>query len=238
MDRNKSVESYLFASDKERIIERGTEMGQKVILALKNSVEAFVNCDEALVKKIIEEDSEIDLMDEEIDLECLRSIATRQPVREELRFIFAVLKTTTDLERVGDHAVNIARRAESLGKRARTEADSTLIDMLDVAESMLRDALLAFKTSDGSASEEICRRDDELDIMYGDITSKLIDFAASNDAKDPGLMRVLFAQMMVARYLERVGDHSTNIAERVYFMDKGKALLPERRDGQLGRDRG
>ena len=184
MDKNKTVESYLFASDKERVVERVTEMGQKVISALKDSVEAFINCDETLVKKIIEDDNEIDSMDEEIDLECLRSIAMRQPVREELRFIFAVLKTTTDLERIGDHAVNIARQAEALGKRSRTAADAVLFDMLDVAAAMLRDALSAFKTSDGDASEEICRRDEQIDIMDQNLSSKLIDLAASHKTND------------------------------------------------------
>ena len=224
MDRNKAVESYLFASDKERVVELVAEMGQRVISTLKDSIEAFVKCDEALVQKIIDGDSEVDSMDEEIDLECLRSIATRQPVREELRFIFAVLKTTTDLERVGDHAVNIARQAESLGKRPPTAEDSILFDMLDVTAAMLRDALTAFRTSDGDASEEICRRDYQVDYMYDDLTLKLVNLAASHKTKDVGAVRVIFAQMMAARYLERVGDHCKNIAERVYFMDKGRKL--------------
>ena len=227
MDRNKSVESYLFTSDKERVAERVAAMGEKIISALKNSMEAFINCDVALVEKIIKEDNEIDSIDEEIDLECLRSIAMRQPVREELRFIFAMLKTTTDLERIGDHAVNIARQAESLGMRASTEADSTLADMLDIAAAMLRDALLALKTSDGGSSEEICRRDDLLDSMYEKLTSKLIGIATSHQTRDLSVIRITFAQMMVARDLERVGDHCTNIAERVYFVDKGKNLVKE-----------
>ncbi|MCL2010149.1 MAG: phosphate signaling complex protein PhoU [Synergistaceae bacterium] len=225
MYRNKSVESYLFASDKERVVERVMEMWQKIISALRDSVEAFINCDETLMGKVIDGDREINSMDEEIDLECLRSIAMRQPVREELRFIFAVLKTTTDLERIGDHAVNIARQAESLGKRANTEEDSILSDMLDLASAMLRDTLAAFKTSDGGASEEICRRDDQLDAMYDKLSSRLIGLAASHESNDSGVARVTFAQFMAARYLERVGDHCTNIAERIYFMDKGKNLV-------------
>ena len=227
MDRNKAVESYLFASDKERVVERVMAMGQKIISALKDSMEAFIRCDEALVGKIIEGDREINSLDEEVDLECLRSIAMRQPVREELRFMFAILKITTDLERIGDHAVNIARQAESLGKRANTDADSMLADMLDVAAAMLRDALLALKTSDGSSSEEICRRDEQLDIMYEKLILKLTDLAASHNTKNSSVVRLIFAQMMVARDLERVGDHCTNIAERVYFMDKGKNLTKD-----------
>lgn len=224
MDRNKAVESYLFASDKERVVGRVTEMGQKVISALNGSIEAFLTCDEVLAEKIIDGDYEIDLMDEEIDLECLRSIAMRQPVREELRFIFAVLKTTTDLERLGDHAVDIALQARSLGKRVNTAADSLLADMFEIAAAMLRDALLAFKTSDGSASEEICRRDDLLDNMYEELSLQLVNLSASHETKDSDMMRLILAQIMVAHDLERVGDHSTNIAERVYFMDKGMHL--------------
>ena len=227
MDRNKTVESYLFTSDKERVIERLAEMGRKVLSALRNSMEAFINYDEALVNKILEGDRAINSMDEEIDLECLRSIAMRQPVREELRFIFSMLKTTTDLERIGDHAVNIARQAASLGKRANTEIDSTLTDMLNIAAAMLQDALSALKTLDGNASEEICRRDDQLDTMHENLTSKFIDLAASQETKHSSTVRLVFAQMMVARDLERVGDHCTNIAERVYFVDKGKNLTKD-----------
>ena len=231
MDRNKAVESYLFASDKERVVERVTEMGQKAVAAVKNSMEAFLNCDEAKAQKVIEGDREINLMDEEIDLDCLRSIAMRQPVRDELRFIFAVLKTTTDIERVGDHSVNIANWVGKLGKRASTAVDSMLADMFDVALAMVRDALIAFRASDGGVSEEICRRDDQLDIMYDNIASKLLDLAASHENNDYAAVRVIFAQIMVARSLERIGDHSTNIAERVYFMDKGKSMAKNNDDG-------
>jgi phosphate transport system protein len=220
------VESYLFASDRDRIVKRVMEMGQKAIEALRDAVDAFVNSDSALADRVIGGDADIDAIDEEIDLECLRSIAMRQPVRDELRFIFAVLKTTTDLERAGDHAVNIARWAKNVGRRQNTAADSTLTDMMDVATSMLRDALRAFKDADGGTSEEICRRDDQLDAMYEDLSSQLIELAAFK-AKDVSAVRAIVAQMWVARYLERVGDHSTNIAERVYFVDRGKNLAKE-----------
>ena len=235
MDRDKTVESYLFTSDKELVAERVTEMGRKTVSALKKSMEAFVNCNLDLVGTILEEDNKIDAMDEEIDLECLRSIAMRQPVREELRFIFAMLKTTTDLERIGDHAVNIAHQTANLGKRANTEADSVLLDMLDIAAAMLRDALIALRTSDGDSSEEICRRDGVLDMLYERVTHSLIEFAASRETKDSALMRVIFAQMMVARDLERVGDHCTNIAERVYFVAKGKNLAKEASTKEAGK---
>jgi len=235
LDRDKTVESYLFTSDKELVAERVTEMGRKTVSALKKSMEAFVNCNLDLVGTILEEDNKIDAMDEEIDLECLRSIAMRQPVREELRFIFAMLKTTTDLERIGDHAVNIAHQTANLGKRANTEADSVLLDMLDIAAAMLRDALIALRTSDGDSSEEICRRDGVLDMLYERVTHSLIEFAASRETKDSALMRVIFAQMMVARDLERVGDHCTNIAERVYFVAKGKNLAKEASTKEAGK---
>ncbi|MDR1979873.1 MAG: phosphate signaling complex protein PhoU [Synergistaceae bacterium] len=224
MDRNKSVESYLYASDKKRIIELVTKMGSMVDSALKNALEAFIEANALLAEKIIAGDDEVDAMEGQVDLECLRSIAMRQPVREELRFIFAVLKTITDLERIGDESVNIARWVVELRKYPRAAVNPTLIDMWDISRAMLRDALNAFKSSDGNLSEELCRRDDQLDRMYEDVFGEFIDLMASYKTNDVNMVRAVAGQMWIARHLERIGDHVTNIAERVYFMDKGETL--------------
>ncbi|MDR1885267.1 MAG: hypothetical protein LBQ56_03260, partial [Synergistaceae bacterium] len=109
LDKYKPVESYLFASDKGRILELVMRMGSMAASALSGSIEALCRADEALALAIREGDRELDAIEHEIDLECLRSIAMRQPVRGELRFIFAAIKTITDLERIGDESGNIAK---------------------------------------------------------------------------------------------------------------------------------
>ncbi|MDR3254743.1 MAG: phosphate signaling complex protein PhoU [Synergistaceae bacterium] len=227
MDKNKSVESYLYASDKRRVVELVMKMGGMVEAALGDSMNAFITEDETLAEKVMTGDDEVNEMENEIDIECLRSIAMRQPVRDELRFIFAVLKTITDLERIGDEAVNIARRVIDLRKDHWTEASSTLIGMMGIAGTMLRDAMEAFRASDGSMCVEICRRDEQLDKNYSHVFDEFIDLIASFEKKDTQKIRAITNQMLIARHLERIGDHVQNIAERVYFMDKGQLLPSE-----------
>ena len=228
MDRNRSVESYLYTSDKERIVQYVMKMGLMSASALRDVLDAFIEANEAWAQKIMTGDDEIDAAEREIDLECLRSIAMRQPVRQELRFIFAVLKTITDLERIGDEAVNIARWVIELKKYPRTTVNPTLIDMIDVAGAMLRDALAAFKTSNGDMCAEICRRDELLDNAYVSVFNEYIDLMASPLTRATSTIRAVAGQMFIARHLERVGDHVTNIAERVYFMDKGELLTKDK----------
>lgn len=226
-DSRKAVETYLFASDKQRIVDLVLEMGLKTADALKLSVDALVAVDLEAAAKIVEGDDAIDSMEETIDLECLRSIAMRQPVRDDLRFIFAVFKTVIDLERIGDQAVNIAKWIIELKKYPWLEITPIIPEMRDVAESMLRDTMTAFKNSDGGACVDIYRRDDILDKNYSSIFNSYIDRMASYTG-DTNIVSALTGQMWIARHLERVGDHVTNIAERVYFMDKGETLTHHR----------
>ncbi|MDR2527844.1 MAG: phosphate signaling complex protein PhoU [Synergistaceae bacterium] len=218
------VEAYLYSSDRDRIVALVLKVGGKVTEALKGSVDALVARDSELARKIVRDDDDVDAMEQEIDHECLRAIAMRQPVREDLRFIFAVLKTITDLERIGDQAVNIARWALELKKYPYSETNPLIPAMRDTAEGMLRDVLEAFRALNGDLSVEICRRDNQIDRMYSRVFNEFIGLMASYSSNDKGLIRFAAGQMWVARHLERVGDHITNIAERVYFVAKGQVL--------------
>jgi phosphate transport system protein len=224
LDKYKSVESYLFASDKERILELVMKMGSMAALALSCSIDALCRADESLAQAVVDGDDEIDLIEREIDLECLRSIAMRQPVRAELRLIFATIKTITDLERIGDESVNIAKWVIKLKGYPKVAVNPILIEMKDVAEGMLLDALLAFKACDGDMSADICLRDNRLDSIYSDVLSEFIETMSSIGKNRISDIPALAGQMWITRHLERIGDHVTNIAERVYFMDKGEAL--------------
>lgn len=238
MDINKPVESYLYASDKKRIVELVMKMGEMAKVALNCSIDAFTAGDELMAQKVVDGDYEINDMENTIDLECLRSIAMRQPVRDELRFIFAVLKTITDLERIGDEAVNIARRVIELKRDDWTEASPMLASMRDIADVMLRDAMEAFRTSDGNICLDICRRDEQLDADYSKVFDEFIGLMASFKKRDTKKVHAITCQMWIARHLERIGDHAKNIAERVYFMDKGEILgsktRPEKKPDSMG----
>lgn len=208
------------------------KMGAMAANALKNAVDALVSGDTELARSVVMGDDEIDAMEKEIDYECLRSIAMRQPVREELRFVFAVLKTITDLERIGDQSVNIADWTLELKKYPSIETNPVIPEMANIAETMLRDALTAFRTSDAGLSVEICRRDERVDRMYSDVFNEFIELMASHETKNTNIVRIGVGQMWVARHLERVGDHITNMAERVYFMTTGETLVQKWKDAK------
>ena len=224
MSEKKTVEAWLYSADKERIIDLVLKMGAVAADTLKNSIDSLLTKDVELARAIIRGDDEIDALEKKIDNECLRSIAMRQPVREELRFIFAVLKTITDIERIGDQAVNIAGWTLDLKNHPEFEVNPAILEMGNMAEHMLRDVLTAFRTSDVELAGEICRRDDHLDRMCAEAFNEFIDLMASRRPKNTAVVRIEAGQMLAARYLERVGDHVTNIAERVYFMITGETL--------------
>ena len=223
MNEKRTVETWLYSADKERIVALVLKMGNMAAEALKNAVDSLLTEDAELARTVIRGDDALDDMEKEIDHECLRSIAMRQPVREELRFVFAVLKTITDIERIGDQAVNIAEWALEL-KKHPSDVNPAISEMRDITELMLRDALRAFKTSDVELAKKICRCDDQLDRMYAEVFDEFIELMATNDKKNTAIVRIGTGQMWVARHLERVGDHVTNIAERVIFMATGKTL--------------
>ena len=224
MNRKKTVEAWLYSTDKERIVGLVLKMGTMAAEALNNAVDSLIEKDIELARAIVNGDDEVDAMEKEIDHECLRSIAMRQPVREELRFIFAVLKIITDIERVGDQAVNIAQWTLKLKKYPRNDINPAISEMKDIVKSMLRDVLTAFKTFDAELAENICGRDDHLDKVYAEVFDEFLELMASNETKDMNVVRTCAGQMWVARHLERVGDHTTNIAERICFIATGETL--------------
>ena len=122
--KNAEIQSILYESDRERIVSLVVEMGKSASSLLENAVFAFLNHDAALARKVVEDDDLIDAMESQVDQECLGSIAMRSPAKEELYFILAVLKIITDLERIGDQAVNIAEKASGWGRKCPTRAGS------------------------------------------------------------------------------------------------------------------
>jgi phosphate transport system protein len=160
----------------------------------------------------------------EIDALVLRILALRQPVAYDLRLLATALKLVTDLERIGDEAVNIAERAEEDHGQAKDLARSNLKAMADQAQQMLRDALDAFVEGDVTRAEQVRLGDDAVDALYGQTLRDMMTFMQSNHSEIPGAIRVI----KVAKYIERVADHATNIAEEVIFMVRGEDVRHER----------
>jgi phosphate transport system regulatory protein PhoU len=163
----------LRSADRERILAMVAEMGELAVTAVEEAVHALQAQDDARCDKVISGDDAVDELEHRIDQECLASIALRQPVREDLRFVFAVLKSIADLERIGDQAVNIAEKAKVLNRAPLVKPLVDIPRMKDICVAMVRDALKAAREGDSSLAEEVCRRDAELDRLKEMISEEL-----------------------------------------------------------------
>jgi phosphate transport system protein len=207
-----------FESELRELRANTLAMGARCERSLRLALDAFWDSSAELAGEVKELDRLIDRDEMEIDALVLRILALRQPVAYDLRLLAAALKLVTDLERIGDEAVNIAERAEEDHGAARDLARSNLKSMADSAQQMLRDALDAFVEGDVARAEQVLRGDDTVDELYGQTLRDMMSFMKDNHDQIPGAIRVI----KVAKYIERVADHATNIAEEVIFMVRGE----------------
>jgi phosphate transport system protein len=203
-----------------RLRERLLLMGAKVEEMIESSMKALVKRDSLLAQELISRDKQINRLEIEIDDACLRILARRQPVASDLRFITIALKLVTDLERIGDLCVNICERVLELNEEPPLKPYLDLPRMAEVAQGMVRDALDAFVAADAGRAEQVIARDNALDAYYADIFRVLLTYMM----EDPRNIYRATRVQSIAKYLERVGDHATNLAEMVVFMVGGKDI--------------
>lgn len=165
-------------------------------------------------------DNQIDRMELSIDGACLQILARRQPVASDLRFITTALKVVTDLERIGDLASNICERVMELGGVEPPMGAEEIQEMADIAGAMLKDGLDAFVARDAMRAQGVRERDHRVDELYADMFPKMVKCMAESPERADSVMRVL----SIAKYIERIADHSTNVAEMVIFMVKGEDI--------------
>ena len=213
-----------FESELRELRANSLAMGARCERSLRLALDAFWNHSEELAAEVKDLDRLIDRDEMEIDALVLRILALRQPVAYDLRLLATALKLVTDLERIGDEAVNIAERAEEDHGQAKDLARSNLKAMADQAQQMLRDALDAFVEGDVTRAEQVRLGDDAVDALYGQTLRDMMVFMQANHSEIPGAIRVI----KVAKYIERVADHATNIAEEVIFMVRGEDVRHER----------
>ncbi len=192
-------------------------MGAKVEMAISRSVRSVTERDSEQAQKVKDCEREINRLEVEIDDACRRILALRQPAASDLRFITTALKIVTDLERMGDLAVNIAQRAFDLNQAPPLRPFPDLTKLADLAQEQLKKALDAFVESDVQKAEEVMKGDEILDAFYKQLFNELLTFMME-DAKN---IRRTTALMFVAKHLERLGDHVTNVAEMVIYMVRG-----------------
>jgi phosphate transport system protein len=195
-------------------------MGSMVEEAIRLAVQALSDQDPALAQKIVDGDDFIDDLSNQIEDDCIRLIALQQPLARDLRVITTVLKTVTDLERIADHATNIAEIVQRIGKAKLIKSSVDIPKMAGMVQNMVRDSLKAFVDRDVEFAKATCRKDDEIDKLYEDFFIELTGFvmAGGDSEQVVQALNLLF----VARFLERVGDHATNIGERTIYLVTGK----------------
>ena len=188
--------------------------------ALGLAVEALLERDPEKAHRVIHGDRIIDDMEMQVEEQTINLLALQQPMARDLRMLTSALKIANDLERVGDHAVNIAQSAERLAQVRPIAPEPEIVEMARLAREMLSDALEAFIRSDAVAAREICLRDDRVDALHGSVFRILL----THMMEDPHTIGAGMELFLVSRNLERVADLATNIAEDVVFLVEGKSI--------------
>lgn len=193
------------------------EMGSLVENQIYNSMEAFKRKDMILANIIIENDDKVDELNKKIEEQCLKLMATESPVATDLRRIFTTSKIVTDLERMADYAVDICKVAQRVELDILGQECEPLWQMVDILRKMIKKSLKAFVKGDLDEAYEICKMDDKVDILYRGLFSDMLRKMAKDETIINKGAQILFA----SKYLERVGDHVTNICEWIIFSAKG-----------------
>ena len=208
-------------------------MGGRAEAVIQKSVESLKRRDPTLADEVITDDRVIDRIEIEIDEGCVSLLALRQPMAVDLRFITGVLKISNDLERVGDHAVNIAGSSKRLALEPPLKPLVDIPRMADLASGMLREALDAFVRHDAAAARSVVTRDDDVDNLNQQLFRELVSYMI----EDPHTITRAMELILVARNLERVADLATNIAEEVVFITEAR-IIKHHADERVGNDFG
>ena len=188
--------------------------------SVAQSLKALVQRDSALAEQVDKDDTQLDRLQMEIDERCVQLIALRQPKARDLRFLVMTMKIASDLERIGDQAVNIAHRVEELNKEPLLKPLIDVPRMAEIARGMIRDALDAFVYAKPDVARQAITRDDEVDKINRQLHRELTSFMI----EDPHTITRCLNLMSVAHNLERIGDHATNIAEEVVYLYEGRDI--------------
>ena len=203
-----------FREELEALQGRLLEMGGLAEERVRQAVQGLTARDTALIDKVLRGDEPINALHIEIDERCFRLLALHQPMATDLRAIVAAVKINTDLERVGDLAVNIAEAAKRYASHPPVKRLIDIPLMGDIAQSMLRDALDAYVRRDTTLAHQVLNEDDRLDALKTQVFRELLTFML----QDPATVEPALDLILVSRHLERIGDHATNVAEDVIFM--------------------
>ena len=207
----------VFEQELDELNQELSGMGTRVESIIEDTFEAFKTNDRDTLTKIAHGDSEIDRMEKDIETKCLSLMLRQQPVAKDLRHISMALKVVTDLERIGDHAVDIAELVLRLNDKDSETMVNYLPEMVDNVKIMLRESIDAFVTKDMEQAKSIEKRDDIIDGLFCKVKDEVVELLKADSALSDKAVDLL----MVAKYLERIGDHAVNVCEWTEFFDTG-----------------
>ena len=214
------TEKRHFHEELNKLKDQLLVMGSLVETNIRKSIRALEERNLELAEEVFVEDKRIDVMEVEIEEACVKLMALDQPVAVDLRMILGVLKINNDLERMGDHAVNIAERAIRLAETPMLKRLVDIPHMATIVQAMLRDVLEGFVGRDPDKARSVCERDDIVD----ELDDRLIRVLLTYMMEDPRVIKQAIDFIMISKNLERVGDLATNIAEDVVFIYQAKTI--------------
>jgi phosphate transport system protein len=207
-----------FTEELQRLKERLLEMGELATNRLDRAMSGLISRDALILGDVIQGDESINTLQIEIDDRCFKLLALRQPMATDLRLIMSATRITSDLERVGDLAVNVAEAAARYIQYPPVKPLIDLPRMSLLAQQMLRDALSSFVSGEVALASDVLKRDDTLDDLKRQLFQELLTYMLNN----PDLVAPALDLVLISRHLERVGDHATNIAEDIIFLVEGR----------------
>ncbi len=212
--------NILFERELEELKKSFLFLGTLVEESVQKAIRSLEEMDMDLANKVIDEDEKIDRKEIEIEEECLKILALHQPVAADLRFIVSVLKINNDLERIGDLATNVASRAHYLAKHPHIKIPKSIFKMASYVRAMLKESLDALVNQNADLAEQVIGSDIDVDTLHKGMYSIIYEQLSQDNCRTPEWLQVL----AISRYLERMADHATNIAEDVIYLVNGEIV--------------
>ena len=209
-----------FHEELEALKQTLLAMGGLVEDQIRRVMRALLERDDELAREVVDRDRQVNAYDVEVDEQCVQLLALNQPAASDLRFITTAMKIVTDLERIGDQAVNIAQRALELHQEPQLKPYVDLPRMAEMAQRMVKESLDAFVTRDTELARRVRGEDAAVDALKEQIFRELLTFMMADPRTIPRALRLI----LISRFMERVADHATNIAEMVVYMVEGKMV--------------
>ena len=219
------VKSY--DEELQRLTGEIQRMGDLALKELEAAIAAVVERDSDAARRIVESDAQIDELEREVSHDVIRLLALRQPMARDLREVMAALRIASDIERIGDYAANVAKRAIALNRVELVRPVFALPRLAELAGELVGEVLMAYHERDADRALLAWARDEELDAMHTGLFRELLTYMMEDPRNITACTHLLF----MAKNIERIGDHATNIAENVYFLVHGSEIAQARRKG-------